>query len=48
MFSDSYVTPSPSVPSPRKTVDTAPVPFRFSASAIPVATGTMLPRTPFE
>jgi hypothetical protein len=48
MLSDSYVTPSPSVPSPRKTVETAPVPFLFSASAIPVATGTMLPRTPFE
>ena len=48
MFSDSYVTPSPSVPSPRKTVETAPVPFCFSASAIPVATGTMLPSTPFE
>jgi hypothetical protein len=29
-------------------VDTAPVPFFFYASAIPVATGTMLPRTPFE
>ncbi len=43
MLSDSYVTPSPRVPSPRKTVETAPVPFFFSASPIPVATGTMLP-----